>query len=106
MPTVLVKRSAESRVYLFDFSALPEFGNGDTLTGSPTVTATPAGLTLGSVTITNSPPAPLGTGTANSCTQLRVSGGVNGTTYQMVSTASTTLGNTLVCLGVLQVLDR
>lgn len=51
-PQVPTKQPAESRVYQFDFADYPEIAeNSETLTGTPTVTASPSGLTIGAPTI-------------------------------------------------------
>lgn len=88
--TLLVKKVAESRVFSFDFSDYPEIVGGATIT-SATVVASPTGPTIGS---------PLPT---VGIVQVRISGGLDGTTYEMTCTAVTNAGDTLVGCGQLQV---
>jgi hypothetical protein len=67
----------------FDFSlVLP---NGAALTGTPSVSATPSGLTLGAAAVSASNPAQV-------CFQC--AGGTAGTTYAVRVTVSDTAGNT------------
>lgn len=94
MATQLQKLVGESRLYDFDFTDQAEIEGGETLTGTPTVTATPAGLTLGSPVI----------GGASKKVQVRISAGTANTTYSLTCTVATSGGNTLQGCGVLKVL--
>ena len=84
--TLLEKHATEIGAYLFDFSLEPEIVGGDTLFGTPTVSATPIGLTLGSPSIVASFTKVL----------VLISGGVLGTAYVVRVTVETLDGFTLV----------
>ena len=84
-----VKQPSESRFYNFDFTS--KLRTGDALTGSPTVTGAPTGLTIGVPSLSS----PL--------VQVRISGGVDGITYKLTALATTTQGDTLEVDGRLQV---
>lgn len=87
------KLTGESRLYDFDFTNQVEIAAGETLTGTPTVVATPSGLTLGSPTI----------GGANKKVQIRISGGAADVLYNLKCTVSTSGGNVLEGCGELLV---
>jgi hypothetical protein len=94
--SILVKRAAESRVYSMDFSQLPEIVGGAALAGVTAVTASPAGLTVGTGTI------------AGNTVQVTLSGGTDGVLYQISFTATTNASPpaTLVGIGYLLVDDQ
>lgn len=81
----LPKRSDWVRVYQFDFGDFEEIRGGQTLTGTPTVTASPSGLTLASATI------------SGAYVQVQVSSGssTEGTRYLLNCAVSTSGGSTL-----------
>lgn len=91
----LIKLPDEARQYSFDFSAQTEIAAGDTLTGTPTVTATAltggAALTLGS-------PSRVG-----AMVHVVISGGAIGENYQVKCVVGTTAGRTLSAVGELRV---
>lgn len=89
-----IKLVGESRLYDLDFTDQKEIVAGETLTGTPTVTAAPSGLTI------SSPPV---IGGANKKVQVRISGGTANTTYSVLCTVTTTGGNTLQGCGTLYV---
>lgn len=91
----LSKTSNESRVYTFDFTNVTEIAGGDTLTGTPTVSANPTGLTIGT---------PAVAGAAKKVT-VRLSGGTSGVNYVVSCIVATTAGNTLEGEGTLIVED-
>lgn len=76
----LVKDPDESKIYVIDFSSL--LATGETLS-SPTVTASPSGLTIGTPVISS--------GTV----QVRISGGTVDTQYSIDVTVNTSLSNVL-----------
>jgi hypothetical protein len=94
--TILVKRAAESRLYSMDFANLPEIAGGGALAAVTSVTATPAGLTVGTGTI------------AGTKVQVTISGGTDGVLYQVAFTATTNANPaaTLVGIGYLLVDDQ
>jgi hypothetical protein len=94
--SILVKRAAESRVYSMDFSQLPEIAGGGALAAVTSVTASPAGLTVGTGTI------------SGNTVQVTLSGGTDGILYQVSFTATTNRNPpaTLVGIGYLLVDDQ
>jgi hypothetical protein len=94
--TILVKRAAESRLYSMDFANLPEIVAGGALAAVTSVTASPAGLTVGTGAI------------AGTKVQVTISGGTDGVLYQVVFTATTNANPaaTLVGIGYLLVDDQ
>jgi hypothetical protein len=94
--TVLVKRAAESRTYTMDFSQQPEIAGGQVLSSVVSVAASPAGLTVGTGTI------------SGSTVQVTLSGGTDGVLYQVSFTVTTNANPaaTLVGIGYLQVDDQ
>lgn len=87
-----VKDPSESLVYGFDFTAI--LGVAEVITGC-VVTCLPTGCTIvGGADLTLAP-----------VVRQRVSGGVHGAVYQLVATATTNAGNTLVLSGTLRVLN-
>lgn len=90
------KHPSESRKYTINFG--PLLGSGETLSGTPTVSATPSGLTLGSPTINSSTvtdPVDGSTCAANEGVQVQVSSGTSGVEYILTVTATQST-NTLV----------
>lgn len=81
----LIKRPGESRLYAVNFGFQPEIRDtGEALSGTPTVSSTPSGLTIGSPTISAAK------------VQFRISGGTDGIDYTLTVTTTTSGGNTLV----------
>lgn len=95
MNAVLIKQPDEVRQYTFDYSAQLEVVAGETLTGSPTVTATvlngAGSLTIGSPSIS---------GTKVNVT---ISGGVLGENYAVKCLVQTNASHTLACVGELRI---
>lgn len=87
----LIKQPAESRLYSIDFANL--LGTGESLSGTPTVTASPTGLTIGT-------PAISGT-----TVQVRISSGSDGVPYKLECVVATSDGNTLEGDAILIVMD-
>lgn len=87
----VAKTSNESRVYSFDFSQAAELVAGQTLTGTPTVSAYPSGLTIGAASISGSK------------VQAQISGGTAGVIYLVHSLVSTSVGSVLEDVESLQV---
>ena len=103
---VLVKASTESILFGFDFG--PLLNTGETLTGTPTVTGSPSGLTIGTPTVKATSWVDYLTGetiAANEGAQCRISGGTAGSDYTLTATATTSDGNTRVIVCTLQVRD-
>lgn len=103
MTTTLVKRSAENRLYSFDFSNFPEITGGETLasvSGTITIAAVQPG-TVAASTLTQVGNATLAGSKAN----VRFSGSTVGATYTLICTATTNAGNVLNCVGNLYVDD-
>jgi hypothetical protein len=99
--TILVKRSAEVRVYTMDLSNLPEIVGGDTVSAVSSVTATAetpsaAALTIGSTAVA----------TGNKGAKATISGGTDGATYLIEYTVTTAGGVTLCGVGYLAINDR
>lgn len=101
---VLRKRPAEA--LLFDFDGSRQIYHGDTLAAIISTTATPSGLSFesgvinaGAVTWPDEYSA-----IAGQVAQMRISGGVAGTRYVIDVTCSTTLGDTVILRGVLDVI--
>ena len=90
---ILEFKTGETRICGFDFSDQQEIVDGDTLTGTPTVTVTPStNITVGAVTISGSTATfSLAVGSAAALTD-RVA----------KCTASTTAGAVLIEYGTLQ----
>lgn len=78
------KKPSEVRRYSMDFSAYEELANdGDTLTGSPTVTSTPSGLTTASPSV------------SGNFARFTASSGTLGEVYEVSVVVNTTAGFTL-----------
>ncbi len=93
MATKLIKRAGERRTYDMDFSGQPEMAEAtEIITAVNSVTATPAGLTLGTP-IHNETRA-----------QIQISGGDIGTTYKVIFTVQTDEASILVGEGSLKVI--
>lgn len=92
--------AGESEVFDFDFSLRRQFQQDtpQTITGTPTVTSSPSGLTVGSPAIGDSEE-----GVVDSVVQVRISGGTAGTEYTLVCTCTTSGGDTLKMVGKLVV---
>lgn len=84
MSKILTKTPNESYIYTIVFEK--NMDQGETITSIDALTATPAGLTVGS------PEAPLISGQS---IQFRVSGGVDKQSYSITALVTTSLGNKL-----------
>lgn len=82
-PTKLAKKFTASRSYFADFSQYAELREGDALTGAPTVTTSPTGLTLSGAVV------------AGGGVMFRAQGGTAGVEYTISISCATTSGNTL-----------
>lgn len=94
-----VKDTSETVSYLFDFSRFPEVKAGETLS-SPSVTASPSGLTVGSPAVTAAARdgVPAGQGVA-----VTISSGSASATYSLECLATTSGGAVRCVKGVLLV---
>lgn len=103
---VLVKGSTESVLFGFDFG--PLLNAGETLTGTPTLSSSPSGLTIGTPAVKSTSWVDYLTGetiAANEGYQARISGGTAGSDYTLTATATTSDSNTRVIVCTLQVRD-
>jgi hypothetical protein len=91
--TTLIKHPSEHRNMEFGFVA--RLATGETITGTPTVTAAPSGLTIGTVTVLD-----------GRVLQFAISGGSNGQVYRITATVATTASQTLVAQGDLVVTSQ
>ncbi len=92
MPTVLVKRPTESVLYSMEMAGI--LATGETISSVTSVTAdTPDGATA--LTIS-------GATSSGTVAQFRVAGGTDGYTYEITVTVLTTLSNTKVDCGLLE----
>ena len=91
-PWTTPKDPDEARPYQLDFSN--DMDTGDDITGTPTLTATPSGLTIGSPTV------------AGDKVTVQLSGGTAGRKYTIKCVASTVNGHTVVARGILTVSER
>lgn len=94
--TPLIKFPGETRDYAFEFADQVELQNGETLTGTPTVTATlrrgtPTTLTLGTPTINGSQ------------VQISIAGGTLGDHYDILCIVATNASHTIAALGRLRI---
>ena len=89
---VTAKDPDESRTYQFDLSA--DLDTGDTISGTPTVTATPSGLTIGTPIVDS--------GKVN----VQLSAGSAGVQYTVKCVAATAGSDTIVVRGLLRVATR
>lgn len=94
-PIRLKKIAAESRQYDFDFTNQVEIAAGQTLTGTPTVTSSPSGLTLTGPVLDST----------NKKAQVTISGGTVNETYEVTCTVGTSGGATLVACGELLIIE-
>jgi hypothetical protein len=102
--TILTKRAAEIRQYTLDFSLLPEIAAGDTLTGTPTwqcTTAIGTGGKTSDLAFTTPAVHP-----GNKAADVKIAAGLDGVTYTISATVTTTAGYTLVGIGYLYIDDR
>jgi hypothetical protein len=88
--TTLAKTPEETRHFFFDFSQQPEIEDDfDRLTGTPTIVATPRvpgnSLTLGTPYIVTGQPV----------VGIEISGGVLGSTFDLICTVNTATGTVL-----------
>ena len=100
---VLVKHPSESVLFGVDFGKL--LASGETLSGV-TVTASPAGLTIGSPAVQVSAFVDEFTGltvAANEGAKVRISSGTAGIDYTLTVTGTTSASNTRVFVATLQV---
>lgn len=88
------KHPGEVRKARFVFEKKREIIDGDTLTGTPTVTSSPSGPTIGTPTISGDEVRAL------------ISGGTDGTSYILTATCDTAGGATLQVVGLLAVSVR
>jgi len=91
----IVKTPAESKIYVFPFDELP-LAAGELLTGTPTVTDSPADFTISAIAVsTGDLVAPDGrtipTGQAVTC---RIAGGTKNRNYLLTCTAASNQSNT------------
>ena len=101
---VLEKQPGEDLIFYFDFDKL--LSSGETLTGTPTVTGSPSGLTIASPTIVSSDTtAPGKSVLANRAVQVRISGGTDGTSYTLECSCGTSASNTRELDGTLTIVD-
>ena len=102
---VLAKHSAESVLFGMDFG--PLLASGETLSGV-TISASPAGLTIGSPSVQASAFVDEFTGStvaANEGAKVRISGGTAGSDYVLTVTATTSGSNTRIFVATFQVRD-
>lgn len=105
-PQVLDIGVGETKLLAFDFTLASEairYGS-ETLTGTPTVTATPDGLTIGTPAV-NAATFYRKDGTAVAIgkgVQVSISGAADGTRYTVVCLAGSTASNTYRLEGILQ----
>jgi hypothetical protein len=96
----LSKHASAERTYGFDFS--PQLKTGETLTGTPTITATPADeLTIASVQVNSShfdDPDGNTSIAASKGVTAKISGGESGTVYTLVVTATIATSGEVVAL--------
>lgn len=104
----VIKHSGEIIRVPVDFTNL--LTSGVTLTGTPTVAASPSGLTISGVAVNDSAislPSPNAgvTIAIGKAVLFTVAGGTSGTDYVVTVTAVTSTGQTRVITGTLQVRD-
>lgn len=100
---VRTKTSAEVRVATFGF-AVKLGDSGALLSGTPTITVSPSGPTIGTVTKNASAITVNGIAhAANQAAQATVTGGTAGTLYLLTCTAVTDSGETMEIKGYLRV---
>lgn len=87
-----IKYLSENRLYAFDFTRAKEIVDGETLTGTPTVTADVSGLTIGSTSISGAE------------VRFRLSVGTADTAFTLRCTVATSGGSTLISEGALRVI--
>jgi len=90
MATTLLKYNTEIRTFAFNYEEMPEIVAGQTL-ASATITATPAGLTIGTPSISGGK------------VFFVVTGGTAGVTYDIQCLATTSSGSKLLGCGLLAV---
>ena len=91
---ILIKQPAEVRTYAFDYSNFPEIStNGEVISSVQEIAVDTPGLTLGTPYV-----SPDG-----KRVHVKVSGGVDGTTYKLSCRAVTDQGHTLEIDGKIQV---
>jgi len=90
-PQMLIKQPGETREFSMDFSNL--LASSETIS-SPTVTSTPAGLTIGSATISSGK------------VLFDISSGTHPVRYRIEVTVTSSGGSTLVGDGILKVSDK
>lgn len=99
----VVKHPLESLIFAIDFHRV--LAAGELLAGELVVSATPAGLNLGTPAINPLPvnDEVVGTIPAGTLVQLRIAEGIAGTDYTLTVTALSTQGNTRAAVCTLQV---
>jgi hypothetical protein len=103
---IFVKHPDAARTIPAVFSR--ELNVGETLTGSPTATASPSGLTVASVSIEGSAftTEEGETIAASEAVKFKVSGGAEDTDYEVKVSCGTSIGDTLVMVCRVQVRAR
>jgi len=100
----LEKQPTEDLLFYFDFNKL--LNSSETLSGTPTVTGSPSGLTIGSASIVSADTTALGRAVlANRAVQVRISGGTDDVDYTVQCSCGTSSSNTRVIDGTLSVRD-
>ena len=85
------KTPSTTRIYAFGFAEVSEILSGQTLTGTPSISGSPSGLTFGSPSISGSD------------VLVAISGGTDDVTYDITGTVTTSGGATLPICGRLKV---
>lgn len=100
MPDTLDKQPAEDRLFDMDFA--PRLSDGESLTGTPTVTEETVDQDDGSLTTTTD--LTFGTATVSGqIAQVRISVGLDGVLYKITFLATTDFSNTVEAEGFLLV---
>lgn len=90
---ICYKTATEERTIAVDFSDKLETSPDETLTGTPTVTATPSGLTFSSIAVNTVARTVCGTTAAiGKAVQCKVTGGTAGVMYTITVTVPSTTG--------------
>lgn len=92
MPETLIKTPGEDLVYAFEFAELLE--TGETISAVVSVTGAPTGLTVGSPSV------------SGTTVRVRISSGSAGIRYCLKCTITTSLSNTRIGAGKLEVVDH
>lgn len=102
-PIVRLKHPDESLVFDFDFTRLLK--SGETLTGTPTVTCDDDGITISGEVVNDDTVTTLEGRTIDEgkAVLARISGGEDGTTYNVTAECDTSEGNTRAGVGRIKV---